>query len=356
MATVLVAVVVLRLSRPVTMPIVAGALIATMAWPVRTWCERFMPRPLALLATVLLIVAVAVSLIGAIGWSGARVAERIVERRDRLEALHRRASDVVAPLGVELPALPRRPASGSAPGADSAAAPPRPSAGGERSLAARFAAAVFSGFGALGLTIGFAALALAEARDARERVRRRFDAATGARTLEIWEEVAGAVRRYVAVKSLTSAITGATTLLITLAFGLDFAIVWGGLTFLLEFVPTVGSVLAVIPPALFALVHFDSLGRPLALTAALTAAQLTLGNYVDPRIEGRMLSLSPFAVLASIVLWAWIWGAPGALLGVPITVALVTVARHFEGTRWLWALLGSGRDAGEREANGSPGK
>jgi predicted PurR-regulated permease PerM len=140
------------------------------------------------------------------------------------------------------------------------------------------------------------------------------------------------------------------TLLLTLAFGLDLWMLWGLLAFLLEFVPTIGSVLAVIPPALYAAVQFDGLARPLGLTLALTVMQLFLGNYVDPKIEGRMLSLSPFVVLASIVLWAWVWGAAGALLGVPLTIAVTTIARHFDGTRWLWALLTTPQHEPDEEA------
>lgn len=335
-ATIVVVIVALRMSRPVSMPVIAGLLVAAMAWPVRRWCERFMPRPLALLTTVLLVSAIALSLVAAIGWGGAEVGSRILERRDRLESLHRQASGAASRVGVRLPDLP-----GDGAGRGRSTPPPTPAAGGasQRSPAARAMAAAFSGLGLLALTIGFSALAMAEARDVRLRVRRRFPKEKAERILGISEEAARAVRRYVGVKALTSAITGSATLVIALAFGLDLALLWGALTFLLEFVPSVGSVLSVIPPVLYSFVQFDSLGRPLALAAALTVAQLTLGNYVDPRIEGRMLSLSPFVVLASIILWAWIWGPPGALLGVPITVALLTVAKHFESSHWVWALL-----------------
>ena len=103
--------------------------------------------------------------------------------------------------------------------------------------------------------------------------------------------------------------------------------------------PTIGSVLAVVPPVAYAFVQFDNLARPLAALGVLTVAQLFLGNYVDPRIEGRLLSLSPLVVLLAIVFWAWMWGAPGSLLGVPIVVAVTVVARHFDSTRWIWAIL-----------------
>jgi predicted PurR-regulated permease PerM len=121
--------------------------------------------------------------------------------------------------------------------------------------------------------------------------------------------------------------------------GLDFAFVWGVLAFLLNYIPTIGSAVAVIPPTLFSLVQFDSLGRPLAVLLGMVLLQIVFGNYVDPLIEGRLLALSPMVVLASVVFWGWVWGVPGALLGVPITIGIVIAADHFPKTRWIARML-----------------
>lgn len=357
-ATVVVGVIFLRMTRAVTLPVVAGLMIAMMVWPVLRWLERFVPRALALLGTVLLVVAIFVGLAGLLGWSGAQVGEAIMERRDRLEELHRRAESAASQVGLSLPDLPA-PGSGetSTTGGPAGPHPPAEQAdagardastdtgwqGGSSAradgVAVRIGRTLFSGVGGIALTIGFMALALAEVREARRRVRERFPAERAERLLGIVGEAASSVQRYLAAKSLTSAITGGATILVTLAFGLDLVYVWGLLAFLLEYVPTIGSVLAVIPPALYALIQFDGFARPVALTLTLTVVQLFLGNYVDPKIEGRMLALSPFVVLASITFWAWVWGAPGALLGVPLTIVVTTTTRHFDGSRWIWALL-----------------
>lgn len=356
-ATVLVAIVLLRMTRTVTLPIVAGLVLAGMARPLHRWLERAIRRRAALLVTVLVVVLGFLSLFALLGWSGARVGEEILERRGRLESLHRQASAAASRFGVQLPELP-------GPAAEGAPAPQGGSQFGEarggadagegaNGVAMRLGRTLFSGMAGLGLTIGFMALALAEVRDARDRIRRRFAPDRAERIITISHEVATSVQRYLMVKSLTSALTGAATLVLTLAFGLDLAFVWGLLAFLLEYVPTIGSVLAVIPPALYAAVQFDGLARPIALTISLTVMQLFLGNYVDPKIEGRMLALSPFVVLASIVFWAWLWGAPGALLGVPLTIAVTTVARHFDATRWIWAILTEPHKGGD-EARAEP--
>lgn len=349
---VLLAVVVLRMTRSVVLPVVAGLLVAALMWPVLRWWQQRIPRPLALLATVLLVVLAILALVAGIGWGGARVGEQLMARRDRLARIEQDARAAAARIGVQLPGdgAARAPqgAGGGAAAEQEEPAPPgeaQPPRGG--SYAQRVASAFFAGLGALGLTIGFMALALAEARHAGRKIEERFPASQARRMLEISQEIATTMQRYFVVKSVTSALTGLSTALIALAFGLDLAFLWGLLAFLFEYVPTIGSILAVVPPALYAAVQFDGYVRPLALTGALTVMQLFLGNYVDPRLEGRFLSLSPFVVLASIVLWAWMWGAPGALLGVPLTIAITTAARHFDGTRWIWAVLTDPRHGGE---------
>ncbi len=134
------------------------------------------------------------------------------------------------------------------------------------------------------------------------------------------------------VKTLTSAITGVATWLAALAFGLPLAWVWGFLAFLLEYIPSVGSALAVIPPTLMALAE-GGMPKAAAVLLVIGGLQVFFGNVVDPRLEGKLMSLSPFGVLLSIVFWGWLWGPAGALLAVPLTVAAVIACRHIPGAR-----------------------
>jgi predicted PurR-regulated permease PerM len=163
--------------------------------------------------------------------------------------------------------------------------------------------------------------------------------------LDTVDEATRAFRRYAWVKTLTSAITGVASWLAALAFGLPLAWVWGLLAFLLEYVPSVGSVLAVIPPTLMALA-VDGPSRALLVFLGIGTLQVILGNVLDPRLEGRYMAVSPFVVLLSIVLWGWLWGPVGALLAVPMTVAVVIAARHIPGARGLATLV---RDDGDAE-------
>lgn len=316
----------LRETRAVTLPLVTGLMIAVLAWPLRQRLERIIPHPLALLVTILVVVIVLAALLAAIGWSAASVGEEMVRRQARLTAIEQQARAVAARFGVALP----------------------PRSGPDSTFVKRIGVTLYTGIGYLALAIGFGALALAELRATRRKIQDRFSDARAERLLDISSEVASDVRRYFAVKSLTSGIAGASTGILAFAVGLDFAPVWAFLAFLFEYVPTIGSVLAVVPPGLYAFLQFDGLAKPAAVLAALTVMQLVLGNYVDPRIEGKLLSLSPVVVLLSIILWAWLWGAPGSLLGVPLTVATVAIMRHFDGTRWIWVLLTAPSDDNTR--------
>ena len=351
----------LHFARPVMLPFVAGLLIAALSWPAFHWLKGRLPRGLALLATVLLVTVTTLALFGAVGWGAASVVDRLRDQPERIRALQQRANAATQRFGISFPLLGG--GTGQGAGAAQGASPEQGarsgqgessrqgqaqgqgggggSAGGtDRSdLAKRFGVGVYSTFGYLALAIGFAALALAELPVTREKLGLRFGTVQAGRILAIGGELADAMRRYMKVKTITSVIAGISTGALSLIFGIEFAALWAFLAFLFEYVPTIGSILAVVPPVAYAFIQFDSLTKPLIALGVFTVAQLFLGNYVDPRIEGRLLSLSPLVVLLSIVFWAWLWGAPGSLLGVPIAVAVTVVTRHFESTRWIWAIL-----------------
>jgi len=348
----------LQLGRPVMLPLVTGLMIAALAWPVFQWLQQKIPRALALLVTILAVVAVLLTILGAIGWSAVAVASDLRKRSDRIASLHQQASAVAERFGLDLPPLGsggEKPDS-SAAGAkrstgEHTAAPVTAGEGGGSRLANRVGVGIYTMLGYLGLAVGFAALILAELRDARHRIRLRFEAAQADRIIGITSEVADSIRRYFKIKSITSGIAGVTTGLLALLFGIKFVAVWALLAFLFEYVPTIGSILAVVPPVAYAFIQFDGVAKPFAALGVFMVVQLFLGNYIDPRLEGRLLSISPLVVLLAIVFWAWMWGAPGSLLGIPIVVAVTVVTRHFASTRWVWAIL---TEPDEKEAEDAP--
>ncbi|WP_265584482.1 MULTISPECIES: AI-2E family transporter [unclassified Coleofasciculus] len=121
--------------------------------------------------------------------------------------------------------------------------------------------------------------------------------------------------------------------------GVDLAFVWGLVAFVLNYIPTLGSIIAVIPPTLVALV-FEGVGIGIATLIGLAVIQVVMGNFIDPRVQGKSLQLSPFVALISIVFWGWVWDISGAILGVPMTVAIILLCQEFKSTRGIAIVLG----------------
>ncbi|SDY53531.1 AI-2E family transporter [Citreimonas salinaria] len=121
-------------------------------------------------------------------------------------------------------------------------------------------------------------------------------------------------------------------------FGIDLLIVWALLTFFLSFIPTLGSLIAGILPVLYALAQKD-LGTAVFVGIGLLVIEQIMGNYVDPRVQGRKVSLSPLVVLIALLLWGWMWGIAGAVLAVPMTIAIAIISAHFEPLRPLALIL-----------------
>ena len=151
-------------------------------------------------------------------------------------------------------------------------------------------------------------------------------------------EIAGRVRRHMVALTITSALSGLITGLFTFAVGLELAPLWGLLTFLLNYIAILGPFVAIVPPTLYAVLQFDGLAQPLIVAAGVGIIQAVMGNFIDPKIEGRVLALSPVVVLLALVFWGWIWGVTGAFLAIPITAAIVIACENFPQTQWIATL------------------
>jgi predicted PurR-regulated permease PerM len=159
--------------------------------------------------------------------------------------------------------------------------------------------------------------------------------------LETVDEIAGKIRRYLGVTVLTSMITGIASALWAYVVGLELALVWGILNFLLNFIPIIGNVIGIIPPNLYAVIQFQSLTMSLIVFLGFVALQIVISNFVYPTLQGCSLSLSPVAILTALAFWSWVWGIAGAFIAVPLTAALVIICEHFRSTEWIARLLSS---------------
>lgn len=156
---------------------------------------------------------------------------------------------------------------------------------------------------------------------------------------DILRDIDRSLRRFIGVKTLISLAVGTATTLILLAFGVRFAVVWGLLTFLLNFIPTVGSITAVAAISLFAFTQFGGTLTPIAAIACVVAAQVATGSVLEPKLLGDALNLSLLVVFVFLFFWGWLWGPVGALLAVPMTAALRIVLANIPATTEFTRLM-----------------
>jgi predicted PurR-regulated permease PerM len=158
-------------------------------------------------------------------------------------------------------------------------------------------------------------------------------------TVEVIGNVAHQVQRYLFIKTLISIGTGVIFGLVAWLFGLDFAFIWGLMGFVLNFIPTLGPIIATIPPIFLALLQFDSFWYAAAVSICMSAVQFISGSFVEPLIMGDRLNLNIMAILLSLLLWGIIWGIPGMILAVPITASLNIMLNNIETFRSISILL-----------------
>lgn len=156
-----------------------------------------------------------------------------------------------------------------------------------------------------------------------------------------FEQVKSSIATYMKVKFFVSFLTGLGYFLVCLIFGVKFSLFWGFLAFILNFIPTVGSIVATIPPLLFGLIQFDSTGSIVLLVVLLLVIQIVMGNVVEPKMTGASLSLNTVAVILGLVFWGYLWGITGMILSVPLLVLTKVILSQLPDARLFVRLMGS---------------
>jgi AI-2 transport protein TqsA len=157
-------------------------------------------------------------------------------------------------------------------------------------------------------------------------------------SLAALQELASSMNGYIATKALVSLLTGFLIWLGLALMGVEFAVLWGFLAFLLNFVPNIGSALAAIPAVLLSLLDGDPLKTSMIIALYL-AINTVVGNVIEPRVMGQRVGLSTLAVFVSLIFWGWMFGAVGMLLSVPLTMVIKFVTQQHPGTAWFAVLV-----------------
>ena len=160
-------------------------------------------------------------------------------------------------------------------------------------------------------------------------------------TNEILLKIDKSIGSYISIKTLVSLLTATLSYITLLLIGIDSALFFAFLIFLLNFIPSIGSLIATIFPALMALLQYGSeTYTPFILVVVFVGAiQLVIGNFLEPKLMGNSLNISSLVVILSLTIWGVIWGVAGMVLSVPITVIMILIFSNFESTKKIAILL-----------------
>src|SRR5271170_765629 len=204
------------------------------------------------------------------------------------------------------------------------------------------------------ITLLYVILGLMEVGDLRQKTQALIRPEAAHMLLSATADTARKFRQYMVVRTLMSLATGVFVGLFAWGAALDFAVEWGVIAFALNYVPFIGPFVATLFPTLLAMAQFASWQAVLGVFACLNIIQFVIGSYVEPRVSGNILSISPMVVLLAVFFWTFLWGLYGAFIGVPIAIAALTFCGHYPSTRWIADLLGAPAPtkSTRREGNG----
>jgi predicted PurR-regulated permease PerM len=168
------------------------------------------------------------------------------------------------------------------------------------------------------VTFVFVILGLLEVEPLGRRLRRIGDGQVGAAAIDTATEIAARLQTYMLVRFGMSVLTGLAFWIFAASYGLELQREWGVIAFVLNSIPFIGSFVATLLPTLFAAAQFESLYAALIVFIALNILQFVIGSYIEPRVAGTAVSVSPFMVLFAVFFWGMLWGVAGAFIGVPI--------------------------------------
>ncbi len=311
----------LYFARVVIEPIAFAFLGIALVWPIQKALERVVPKAVALLLTILLTLIVLFAFASAIIWSVDDIVHWILANLPRFQSLYMRTTQwlegqgVFVTVGIEQYDV-------------------RSFVGFLQDIALKLNS--FAGFCVvvfLLLTFGLRELTHSGTRF------RELEFRTGWNLAQISQDIAKKIRTYMLIRTISSLLTGTAVFIYTMYLGLDLAIAWGVISFILNYIPYIGALIAVALPVLFSAVQFESWQIPAALFGGLYLIQFLIDNYLEPIVASKAFSVSPFVMLVAFFFWGFLWGIPGAFIGLPMTIALVTICQQTPSTRWIVRLL-----------------
>jgi AI-2 transport protein TqsA len=317
----------LYFARSILAPVAFSLFVVAIVWPLQRALETRVPRLLALVVTLAVTLLVVTVLGYLIVWAFGTVGRWLIENALRLQALYMQWTDWLEEHGILVTSL----------------LVENFNAGWLIRAVQEIGGRLHGLLTFVVIAFVFTALGLLEVDIARKNIEGLGNKAAARTILQASTQIADKFQRYMLVRSAMSVLTGLVVWAFALLAGLELATAWGVIAFVLNYIPFIGPLVATVFPTLFALVQFGSWQLAAIVFLGLNVIQFLIGSYLEPRIAGASLRVSPFLVLFAVFFWAFLWGLPGAFIGVPIVIACLTLCEQRESTRWIAALL-SGRE------------
>ncbi|WP_089355883.1 AI-2E family transporter [Ekhidna lutea] len=159
------------------------------------------------------------------------------------------------------------------------------------------------------------------------------------KSLKVFNRIKDSVGSYIKVKTLVSMMTGVGVGIVCLLFGIDYALLWGFLAFVLNYIPYIGSLIAIVPPLVLGIIDSSSVSQVLVIFFCLEGVQLIMGNIIEPKLMGDSFSMNTVSVLFGFVFWAFLWGTAGMLLAVPLTFLFKVILENMSDAGVLVRLM-----------------
>jgi predicted PurR-regulated permease PerM len=315
----------IRVASSVFAPVACALFVIAIVWPMQRRLQSYLPKLLALAIIMLASIVVFVAFASLAAWAFGRVGRWIVTDAARFQLYYEHLREWLEGHGIAVAGL-----------------------WAEYLDMGRIVRVAQTFTGRVNTTVTFwlvvlvyVILGLLEVDDMERKIRGMKNQEAAVVVLDGSMKSAAKLRKYLLIRTLMSAATGVLVWALASFIGLQFATEWGVIAFVLNYIPFIGPFIATMFPTLFALAQFASWESALLVFAGLNGIQFVVGSYIEPRVHGNALAISPFVVLFAVFFWTFLWGLFGAFIGVPVTIAILTFCAQHPSSRWLADLLGA---------------
>jgi len=318
-------------------PLALALFIIAIVWPLQSWLQARMPGLLALAITMTATVAACLFFASLVVWGFGRVGRSLIADSARYQALYDSAIAWLDGHGISVAGLWSE----------------HFNVGWLLRWASQVTGRVNTTLSFWLIALVYVILGLMEVEDLRRRIEAAASKETARVVLAATAATAHKIRKYMEVRTQMSLATGVLVGAFAWAAGLQFALEWGVIAFALNYIPFIGPFVATLFPTLLAMAQFATWQAVIGVFVCLNIIQFVVGSYIEPRVSGVALAMSPLVVLFAVFFWTFLWGLFGAFIGVPIALAILTFCSYWPSSRWVSDLFGGPMDPRPLEKSAS---